>query len=56
MSETCEQTGKIGYPSPQRANEAIRRIRSRRGRDRSRYAYQCDDCHQWHITSQRDRP
>ncbi len=59
MSETYESLGhkssvcqKIGYPSKEIADRALWRIKHSLGRNKKpTRSYECDDCHEWHLTS-----
>lgn len=47
MPDTCQQTGKLSYPSFNAANTTLRRMRkSGRGAPN---AYRCKFCAQWHL-------
>jgi len=52
MSQTCEETGKLKYTSPQEASRVRREMDKRSGAKRGR-AYKCEHCGTWHITSKR---
>lgn len=51
----CHKSGKIGYKNAVAAHVAADGIESRNTRPR---AYQCEFCHEWHLTgtAQRKRP
>lgn len=48
----CPKTGKIRFPTVQRARETINllKVKSRRSR-RPERAYHCKHCNGWHLTS-----
>lgn len=48
-SSVCK---KVGYPTKGVADKALKRIKDSLGRNKKpTRSYECDDCHEWHLTS-----
>ena len=48
---TGRSCGKVRYRDQREAMQALRRLRAASGGQIQR-AYECDQCHGWHLTSQ----